>query len=264
MRFNLPSVLLMSAVSLSAALNLQFTFEDGVNAAAINTVTDTSGNALNGTSTGGVYSSNVPVGGGSLSGNYSGDLNYITVADNPLLRLQEFTVSLDFFADDPNSPGGATPSTLFAKKIQQSGTLIANYYINYDPTDDSLDASIAWGAGSGLVLSAFGLTEGQWRNVAITLDRDVSGAEDFFGLYVDGALVDSVTQEIPTLNYTGGDLVIGAGNFGSGPTDVFRRNFDGAIDNFEIHDTSIPEPGHFALLASALLIGLLAWRRRRR
>lgn len=263
MRYSLLLWSLLPAASLSAALNLQYTFEDGVNAGAITTVTDTSGNGLNGVSTGGVYGANVPVGGGSLSGNYSGDFNYITVSDDPLLRLQEFTISLDFFADDPNSPGGATPSTLFAKKIQQAGTLIANYGANFNPGTDTLEAYVAWTSGSGLILTANGVTEGEWHNVSLVLDRDVSGADDFLGLYIDGELQDSMTQEIPTLTYSNGDLVIGAGNFGSGASDFFRRNFDGSIDNFEIHDTNvIPETSHFALIGGVVvLLGLLGRKR---
>lgn len=264
MRYSLLPWILLPAVSLSAVLNLQYTFEDGVDAGAIGTVTDTSGNGLNGVSTGGVYGANVPVGGGSLSGNYSGDFNYITVSDDPLLRLQEFTVSLDIYADNPNSPGGATPSTLIAKKIQQAGVYIANYGANYNPGTDQLEAYISWSSGNGITLSATGLTEGQWHHVSFVLDRDVSGADDFFGLYINGALIDSVTQEIPTLGYTNGDLVIGAGNFGSGATDTFRRNFDGSIDNVEIYDGNvIPEPMHFGLLAGlAVLLGLLGRKRR--
>ena len=242
---------------------LEYTFEAQTDGLAVTSVADQSGEGNTGIVSGQVFATSERFG---IAGDFSGDSDYLSVADNPSLRPQKFTLELSFRPNDPYTLYGDNPSTLLTRQITSVGTFISNYNVNYDPVNDRITGQISWSAGSGLILTANGISETAWSSVALVLNRDVAGTDDFFGLYLNGALVDSVQQEIPTLGYTSGPLVIGAGNFGT-PGGVFRRNFDGLLDNVRLSDEPlapaqfiVPEP-HAAAWLTLVAIGLGVRRR---
>jgi hypothetical protein len=243
-------------LGLSAAAQAQtvfnYGFESGPAGASVSTVVDSGPNGLNGSATGLVYTDQVAAGGGSYALDARGDFNFARVANSPLMHLQTFTLSLQARPDEACT-GPSNWCFIALKKISEGGFFLANYGLYYTE-DGRFAGEIGYGNEQGITLtsaSTYALGSG-WHDVALVLDRNVDGALDRASLFVDGQLQATLLAELPTLAYTGGDFLIGAANFLGSPSSVFRRNFNGGIDNVQLLSVAVPVPEP----ASAVLMGL--------
>lgn len=264
--------------SLSATMGAtvaHYQFEGGPDGAAIGSFVDSGPNALNGSVNGSMsHSSSVAGVGqaatGSLSADSRGDLNYGSVAHDPLFDLNgDFTVELFFRADIPyDNYGSPTHSTLLVKQhTNVPGNFMGSWLIGYNHGSFLATGEIGFGSQTGILLSGTTtLTAGSWHHVALVMDRDFSGSMDMLSLYVNGSLETSQQGIWPAIASGNHPLYVGAGNFATG----FERNFDGWMDEVRISDASlasseflnaVPEPSMVFLAVPGMLS--FAFRRKR-
>jgi len=226
-------------------------FEGGANNAALGPQTDISGGAT-ATPTGACfYSTSVApyAAAGTSCFNAGADFDYLTVADRPAFHAAgDFTLEL---LARPASPypntGGATGHMIVTKQIFNTGVGITSWGIGYDPPSRTFFAivSIGGGATGGTQYtpgSAVASPPGSWYHVALVYRR--LGTEAHSELYVNGTKRSDLVMPLTPVNYTGFPLYIGAGNYGSGGTDFFRRNFAGLIDEVRFSSGAL-SPGQF-------------------
>lgn len=271
MKLKLHHVLAGTALSLGLSMAAQaqtvfhYGFETGPAGAPVASLVDSGPNGLNGSATGLLYTDQVAAGGGNFALDARGDFNFARTADSALMHLQTFTLSAQVRPDEACT-GPSDACFIAIKKISDSGVFLANYGLYYTAAGRFV-GEIGYGNGQGLTLAStdsYALGSG-WHNVALLLDRDVDGALDRASLYVNGQLQATVLAELPTLGYTGGDFLIGAGNFLGSASSEFRRNFNGGIDNVQLLSVAlpVPEPATWALMLGGVA-ALLVWRRRTR
>jgi hypothetical protein len=122
------------------------------------------------------------------------------------------------------------------------GSYLAAWSLAFEPNNGHVLGYIGFGNDAGLMLeSTNSIADGKWHHLALVLGRNFRGSLDRLLLYVDGVRVAQINQDMPDLFYGTEALLIGAGNFGNDPngTEMFRRNFDGAIDEIRISDAEL-------------------------
>lgn len=154
---------------------------------------------------------------------------YLRVHDSPALEPQRFTVMAWF---QPTGLGFGNTSDQFGSSIidkaseGSSGNYLSSWQISWSPSTGKVNARIAHLYGSpGVTLeSLHSFPMGSSVHVALTFD----GAQ--FQLIINGAV--EVLQTVPwsSIYYGSEDVLVGAGNFGSG----YYRRFDGLVDEVQI------------------------------
>ena len=207
---------------------------------ALQAVTDDSGSgdkdlALQGS--GGIYSTTVPIGGSTLSGEFSGSQNYSASGSNFYadINYTDFSFSVDA------RPTGNVSGFSIAFALGKGGAGQLFFY--------HTGAGSAWrlhSNGLGDLVSGGSVNLNQWYH----LEAKRTGTQMSF--YIDGNLIGS-TASFTSTGVLGDSLSIGSGLTGGG---VYEGRFQGQIDNVSV----IPEPSS-ALLG---LAGLGFFLRRRR
>ena len=230
-----------------------YRFENGPDAGAVSSITDSSQHQLHGTSSGAMfYRANT--GTHSAMGAFSldavGDSDFGQVADNPLLHQQgDWTAEFFFKLDEPyeqyGNEGGVV--MMLSKLNQTEGSNFqAGFAIALNPNTGRLEVACSLTSSSGIgVASTTDIRSSpqQWHHVAAVMDRDVSGTTDQLSIYVDGLLEGAIQGDWGALYYGNQPLFIGAGNFLM-PT--YRRNFDGHIDEVRISASALTPPEFLA------------------
>jgi MYXO-CTERM domain-containing protein len=207
---------------------------------ALQSVTDDSGAGdkdLTLRGSGGTYSPTVPVGGSTLSGEFSGSQNYSTSGSGFYtdINYSDFSFSVDA------RPTGNASGFSIAMALGQGGAGQLFFY--------HTGAGSAWrlhSNGIGDLISGGSVNLNQWYH----LEARRTGTQMSF--FIDGNLIGSTTSFTST-GVLGDSLSIGSGLTGGG---VYEGRFQGQIDNVSV----IPEP------TSALfgLAGLGLFLRRRK
>lgn len=261
---------LAASQSALAVVVFNYAFETGPDAANVTPLVDSGPNGLNGTASGVFYVGTNAPGGGSLAGNFRGDFNFATVADNSKMHLQNFNLSLLFNPTGRSDNAfGDGLAALVVKKNSQSGSFINSFGLFY--TDAGrIQGTISFGDPNGINITSrdtFAIDSG-WRSVSLALTRNFAGTLDKLELFVDGQSQGSAQGDWGQIVYNNGDLVLGAANYVGGSAGTFRRNFNGDLDNVLLTDgtvdaVAIPTPGSYALLLTGLVLLGSAARRRR-
>ena len=207
---------------------------------ALQSVTDDSGGGdkdLTLQGSGGIYSTTVPIGGSTLSGEFNGSQSYSTSGSGFYtdINYSDFSFSVDA------RPTGNVSGFSIAFALGKGGAGQLFFY--------HTGAGSAWrlhSNGLGDLVSGGTVNLNQWYH----LEARRTGTQMSF--FIDGNLIGSTTSFTNT-GVLGDSLSIGSGLTGAG---VYEGKFQGQIDNASV----IPEP------ASALLgltgLGLLLCRRK--
>lgn len=207
---------------------------------ALQSTTDDSGPgdkdlALQGS--GGIYSTTVPLGGSTLSGEFNGSQNYSSSGSGFYAGIdyQDFSFSVDA------RPTGNANGFSIAMALGKGGAGQLFFYHTGQGSAWNLHSN-----GIGNVVSGGSVNLGQWYH----LEARRTGTQMSF--FIDGNLIGT-TNSFTNTGTLGDSLSIGSGLTGGG---VFEGRFQGQIDNAMV----IPE-------ASTALLGFvgfgLALRRRR-
>jgi hypothetical protein len=236
------TVMVQASQAAFVALNYQLGEDDAgaSGGSALQSVTDDSGGGdkdLTLQGSGGTYSTTVPVGGSTLSGEFSGSQNYSASGSG-------FYTDIDYsnFSFSVNArPTGNVSGFSIAMALGQGGAGQLFFY--------HTGAGSAWrlhSNGLGDLVSGGSVNLNQWYH----LEAKRTGTQMSF--YIDGNLIGS-TASFTNTGVLGDSLSIGSGLTGGG---VYEGRFQGQIDNVSV----IPEP-------SAALLGLAGFgfflRRRR-
>jgi hypothetical protein len=178
----------------------------------------------------------------------SGDSNYVSVANLPEFTADSWTVEFLFRANQPYTTYGTNPFVL-ANKLYSTAPL-ANYpstfEIGYSTNGEVYGYVGLLGDGVEKISTGPGrlANDAHWHHLALT-STNMSGASNRLSLYLDYMLVGTTnfprTQPVGWANFP---LSIGAGNLTGADTGVFRKNFDGQIDEFRIIPAPLP-PSQF-------------------
>lgn len=220
-----------------AATTKQFwyRFNNGAPGQPVGPVLDSSANKLNGAPSGSlVYSADVPTNGGRASLNAIADQDYVTVPDAPPLRPSgSFTITA--WAKPTGDNNGADGYTVLVKKTGvQVGTCISSYGFYYLASSQKFSGYLCTSSNPGAPPVELDTTNnfplGLWYKIQLSVSINAAKTATI-SLRVNGNLeAKKVIQNFPGIYYDNGPLLIGASNFASGPTDFYRRNFVGLID----------------------------------
>ena len=231
-----------------------YKFDNGINGEAIPsgaTVIDVSANSLHGVSSGNLfYTNDTPTQGGTAALDAFENKEFVTVAHNSALRLdEEFTIEAFVKPryNDEDAPDGGTPGHYILTKQNSigSGTWLSSYSLSYNPDTKRFGTGISFG-GDGEWISSDPVTDpdGKWHHVAATFKKDNGAGQSVLTLYVNG---NAKSEQFPmnSILFTGAPLIIGAGNFNTPDgTGTHRRNFIGNIDEVRISNQAL-DPADF-------------------
>jgi hypothetical protein len=231
----------------SASTLFHFRFEGGANGAAMGSQTDVAGGLVADRNGPCVYSTAVAPSssaGGSCF-DASDDFDYFAVNDNVRLRpAGDFTLECFVRASLPYpNTGGATGHNILTKQIFPTGGTITSWGMGFDPPTNIFYGFICAGGdelGNGATQSVVATpartNDGKWHHLAMSYARGNTAATLSF--YFDGVLTQTLQVALTPINYTTYPMYIGAGNYGS-PTDFYRRNFAGKIDEVRMSDVAL-------------------------
>ena len=201
-----PSALLLTLATLAwsgnapAATVFDCHLDGGTVGAPIPTLADSGPNGVNGSIVGLKFAAAGP-GGGTSSADARGDLDYAAVLSNAAMNVQEFTLSLKAMATG-NGFGAPNPHrevSIVAKRgIFGNCSPCDSWGIEFDAGSNQFVGYIGQTfngtVGSAVRLaSTHAFLRNDWHDVALSLDRDVSGPLDLLQLFVDRALEASAT-----------------------------------------------------------------------
>ena len=219
-----------------------YKFNKGPSGAPVLSAVDSGPNHLKGTVTGPLTYGNIvpPRLGGPYSLNATGDYDYVTVTDNPLLdQTGNFTLSAWIMPTDVTSTEAPGESVVSKNIASGFGNCLASYGIYYTASTSQFSAVISGGLNTSTpcigVSSADTFSSGQWHFVSMKYKFNTTSKAAILTLYVDGKIEGQQTVSgYPGIYYTGEAFLIGAANYGSGDHDYYRRNFYGYIDDVKL------------------------------
>ena len=251
-----------------------YRFEEGAansTASGLNTITDSSGNRLNGTALNApVYGLDVPSSNiqllnvsNRLSMHFNGTNQQITISDNSKFELTQ-SLTLEAFIKPEADPYSA--GQIIFRGDSRPG--FDPYYISMLP-NKTLRFQIQDNVNNTVYLNASLPSFNQWYHIAGTLD-DATGQMKFF---INGVLQSSVTTSIRPLRNLDSAFSPGLG-IGNVEDGVYSQYFPGFIDEVRISDqalrpdqflnaTPVPEPGTiiFSSIATTILFLLRKTKR---
>ncbi len=189
----------------------------------------------------------------------AGDFDYVAVPNSSVLVLSNsWTVEFYFSAHQPYSVFGSDPATLINKLNTGSvGSHLSSFAVEYS-SNGHLHAFTSWVVNQGVDVDGganVDATDGRWHHVALVYNAAAATGDSSLSFYVDHELRDSAHGAYPPIAWAGYPLVIGTGNYPDNQDhSIFRRNFDGAMDEVRISDLAL-EPAGF-LPPVARFIGL--------
>ncbi|MEQ9455517.1 MAG: exo-alpha-sialidase [Phycisphaeraceae bacterium] len=138
-----------------------------------------------------------------------------------------FTIEVVFRTDEHGSGGSVDSGPLIGKDV---GPSKPSYWLR---VQDGIIRFFAEDGSNVLVLdSPTGVNDDRWHHVAVTINK----SSNLASLYLDGELVDSVTNNVGSIA-NGNDLLIGSFNTGAPGS----RRFIGDIDAVRFSDRSLEQ-----------------------
>lgn len=176
----------------------------------------------------------------------SGDSNYVRIPFSTNLTFtDDWTIEFFFRAHQPYRMYGSDAVMLNKLNTANAGTYLSSYAV-YLYSTGQLSSVVGFGGDTGASLSSSGgqnYADGNWHQLALTYKT--VGSTNTLSLYADYALLASTNGQFPPIAWDNFPVYIGAGNFPNGnDTGPFRRNFDGAIDEFRLSTVAL-QPSQF-------------------